>query len=66
MRRGDNTGRAGRRARGRTRQKVGRGDPRGRAASGATVRRARGRGRLVAEPSSQDQQAAHENQLQVR
>jgi hypothetical protein len=45
---------------------VGRGDARGRAGTHAAVRCAMGRGRLVAEPNSEENQVAHENPLQVQ
>jgi hypothetical protein len=45
---------------------VGRGELRGRAGTHAAVRRAMGRGKLVAEPNSEENQVAHENQLQVQ
>ena len=48
------------------RRGVGRGDARGRAGTHAAVRCAMGRGRLVAEPNSEENQVAHENQLQVQ
>ena len=34
--------------------------------TGPTVRRAGGKGRLVAEPNSTERQVSHENQLQVQ
>ena len=56
------------RPRGRGRSARGRAQMRERSALGRrpAVRRARGRGRLIAEPNSEDRQVAHENQLQVR
>ena len=45
---------------------MGRGDARGKAGTHAAVRRAMGRGRLVAEPNSEENQVAHENPLQVQ